>query len=257
MFWSPRWPVGGIRTHLRTNYPSAATDKGVTLVVPDAVSLGSVRDLIDGAEFVGVPIRGRRCRMWPTLRQLLRSGRYGALHSHGTTAAVEGVLANLGVGVPHMVTLHEPFRPQQFQGVAGQVKRWLLGCVFRQADALVTVSADARDNLLSYFPTLRSRASRIITIPNGIDAAATATPSRWRANLRQQLELSPQTILVGFLGRFMPEKGFPLLLEAIRKIAARRHWSAFSPRGLRIWRLSPGVSKENRRLRVERDCVLA
>src|SRR3954468_15036632 len=87
-----RWPVGGIRTHILYNYPTA-TEHGYrfTFVGPDdatletfAASLGAVPE----SEFVGVPVQGPRCRLWSTVRRLLASGRFAFLHSHGLTAAV-------------------------------------------------------------------------------------------------------------------------------------------------------------------------
>jgi glycosyltransferase involved in cell wall biosynthesis len=232
-----RWPVGGIRTHLLYNYPAlAAVGFGVTVVGPDDGSLSTLREGlggIPGAEVVGVPVRRGGCRLWPAVRRLLRGGRFGLLHSHGTTAAAHGTLARLGLGVPHVVTLHEPFRAGQFSGVFGRARRWLLGGVLRRADALITVSDDARDNLLEHLPGVRPALSRIMTIPNGIDTSGyTTTDERSGRELRRRLGVGPETTLIGFLGRFMPEKGFPVLLDAVRGLAGevppgRFHLAAF------------------------------
>src|SRR5262249_32640416 len=109
-----RWPVGGIRTHLLANY-TALREAGFrfTFVGPADESLDSLRagfGNIEEAGFVGAPVENRRCRLWPVVRGLLREGRFGLLHSHGVTAAVHAALANLGLGVPHVATLHEPLR---------------------------------------------------------------------------------------------------------------------------------------------------
>jgi glycosyltransferase involved in cell wall biosynthesis len=220
-----RWPVGGIRTHLGYNYPAvAAAGYACTFVGPADGSLDTLRaDLggLPGAEFVGVPVKGRRCRLRAAARTLLRSGAFRLVHSHGLTAAVQVVLANLGLGVPHLATLHEPLRPDQFLGLSGRLKRWLLGRALCRPRALITVSADARANLLEYFPPLRRQADRLHTLPNGIDASRydnAAAPTD--GELRRRLGLAARTPLVGFLGRFMPEKGFPVLLDAVRRLAA-------------------------------------
>ena len=232
-----RWPVGGIRTHLLYNYSTvAAAGFGVTMVAPDDASLGALRDAlvgIEGAEVVGVPVRWRKCRLWPTERRLLRSGRFNLLHSHGTTAAVHGTLARFGLGIPHVVTLHEPFRATQFGGFFGRIKRWVLGAMLRRADALITVSDDARGNLLEHLPGVRRAESKIMTIPNGINVAGYSTGrERDPSDLRRRLGAGPATTLIGFLGRFMPEKGFPVLLDAVRDLAdqvspTRFHLAAF------------------------------
>jgi glycosyltransferase involved in cell wall biosynthesis len=219
-----RWPVGGIRTHLLSNY-TALREAGFrfTFVGPDDESLDNLRagfDAIEGTAFIGAPVENRRCRLWPVVRGLLREGRFGLLHSHGVTAAAHAALANLGLGVPHVVTLHEPLRTGQFTGWLGLLKRWTLARALRQADAILTVSDDARANLMDYFPALRSRADRVITLPNGIHAERYTAPGGRPINdLRERIGLDAQPFLIGFLGRFMPEKGFPVLLEAVGRLA--------------------------------------
>ncbi|HEY7312738.1 MAG TPA: glycosyltransferase family 4 protein [Gemmataceae bacterium] len=219
-----RWPVGGIRTHLLSNY-SALREAGFrfTFVGPDDESLPRLKASfgdIDGAGFVGAPVENRRCRLWPVVRGLLREGRFGLLHSHGVTAAVHAALANLGLGVPHVATLHEPLRGNQFPGWIGRLKRWTLARALAQADAIVTVSDDARANVLDHFPALRSRADSVRTVPNGIHSRRYAeTPTETANDLRERIGLDAQPFLIGFLGRFMPEKGFPVLLEAVNQLA--------------------------------------
>jgi glycosyltransferase involved in cell wall biosynthesis len=141
------------------------------------------------------------------------------LHSHGVTAAVHAALANLGVGVPHVVTLHEPLRSNQFPGWLGPLKRWALARALSLADVILTVSDDARANVLEYFPALRWPAERVRTVPNGITQQGYYTADVGPANhLRDRLGLDAQPFLIGFLGRFMPEKGFPVLLDAVDRL---------------------------------------
>jgi glycosyltransferase involved in cell wall biosynthesis len=221
-----RWPVGGIRTHLHYNYtPLAAAGYRFTFVGPADGSLKAVQSgpgWLDGAEFIGVPVRGRSCRLWPEVRGLLSIGRFALVHAHGLTAGVHAALANVGIGVPLVVTLHEPLRPAQFPGLFGRLKRWAMGNLLRRADRIIAVSDDARDNLLSHLPALGGRAHRVITVANGIDTSkyARAIPRADNA-LRRHLNASLGTALFGFLGRFMPEKGFPVLLGALQQLAER------------------------------------
>jgi glycosyltransferase involved in cell wall biosynthesis len=227
-----RWPVGGIRTHLLVNLP-ALTGAGyaITLVGP-AEYLAGLREPLAGqpVDFVEVEAKGKRCPLWRAVRRCLREGPFDLVHSHGVTAAAHATLANLGVGVPHAVTLHEPLRDGPFRGWRGRLRRWVLARVLARARAVVTVSRDARDNLLEYFPGLDAPGRVLLTLPNGIEAArfeeAISGP-----DLRKQLGLDGGTPLIGFLGRFMPEKGFPLLLDALRRLLEERsldfHLAAF------------------------------
>jgi glycosyltransferase involved in cell wall biosynthesis len=220
-----RWPVGGIRTHILYNYPAAA-DEGYafTFVGPAdatfetfAASLGE----LPGSEFVGVPVRGPRCRLAPTLRRLLRGGRFAFLHSHGLTAAGAGALAGLGLGVPHLATVHDAFRPDQFPGLRGRLRRWLMGRLLRRVDAFVLPGADVHANVLEYLPILGRGPCRLLVIPNGIDAGHHAQPPEAPGELRARLGIGPDTALVGFLGRFMVQKGFLPLLGALERLAAQ------------------------------------
>jgi glycosyltransferase involved in cell wall biosynthesis len=220
-----RWPVGGIRTHNLYNYPGAA-EQGFrfTFVGPADVtfqkfeeSLGCLPD----SEFVGVPVRGPRCRMWPSVRRQLRTGRFALLHSHGLTAAAHGVLGAWGTGVPHLATVHDVLRPEQFPRWRGRLKRWLMGRLLRRVDDFILPGHDVHANLVGYLPVLRRGPCRLHVIPNGIDTAHYADRDRATQDLRQRLGLGPETWLVGFLGRFMQQKGFLPLLSAIERLLAR------------------------------------
>jgi glycosyltransferase involved in cell wall biosynthesis len=215
-----RWPVGGIRTHLGYNYPAiVAAGHRCTAVVPNDGSLPALRDTLEGARVVPVSRNGRDYPMWRTLRPLVASGRFALVHAHGLTAAAHASLACLGQQVPLLVTLHEPLRASQFAGLVGTLKRWLLGRALSRSTAIITVTEDSRANLLRHFPNLRKHTSRIHTIPNGIDTTHYEMPSLDEGSLlREELKLDDRTFLIGYLGRFMPEKGFSLLLDAVERL---------------------------------------
>jgi hypothetical protein len=169
-----RWPIGAIRAHLFAHYSAlCAGGYRFTFVGPAGDSLERLREGFAGIDelgFVAAPVEDRRCRLWPTVRALLRDGRFELLHSHGITAMVHSALANLGIGVPHLVSLYKPLRPNQFPGWSGCLKNWMLKRALHQADAIVTNSDDARASLLQHVPSLRDRAGRLFTITNDIKA---------------------------------------------------------------------------------------
>jgi glycosyltransferase involved in cell wall biosynthesis len=60
-----------------------------------------------------------------------------------------------------------------------------------------------------------------VTIPNGIDVRKYATAAHTESDdLRRRLNLANDTVLFGFLGRFMEQKGFLVLLDALQRLAA-------------------------------------
>jgi glycosyltransferase involved in cell wall biosynthesis len=215
-----RWPVGGIRTHVLYNYPDAAAEGyRFTFVGPAdgtfdtfAVSLKG----LPGCEFVGAPVHGARCRMTGTVRRLLRTGHFGLIHSHGLTAAMQAAAANFGIGVPHAATVHDPLRPEQFPGFRGRFKSGMMGRLLRRLDTVVCPGQDIRANLLEYLPALRR--DRLVVIPNGIDTDRFAANGLPADDLRCRLGLKPDVTLVGFLGRFMVQKGFLPLLGVLERL---------------------------------------
>ncbi len=223
-----RWPVGGIRTYLRYNYPRLIeAGYRFTLVGPDDDSFARLRDDWQGraeVEFVGAPVCGPKCDLRSTVRRLLREDRHGLVHSQGLTAAVEVVLASFGHRVPHIVTSHDVFRPNQFRGLRGRGKLLALHWLLRQADALITVGADAEQNHREYLGKIDRGGCRLLTIPNGIATARFATERASAGHaLRSQLGIPHDALLLGFLGRFMEQKGFLVLADALERLLTAGH----------------------------------
>src|ERR1043166_3734975 len=131
-----RWPVGGIRTYILYNYaPLLAQGYRFTLVGPAEPSFRVLAEELrawEGTEVVEAPLRGRSCRLWPTVRTQLASGRFDLVHSHGMIAAAHTAWANLGRALPHVITTHDVFRPTQVNGPFGRLKLWLLGQLLRR-----------------------------------------------------------------------------------------------------------------------------
>jgi glycosyltransferase involved in cell wall biosynthesis len=87
---------------------------------------------------------------------------------------------------------------------------------------LIPVSEDVRLNLLEYLPSLRSHKSAIVTIANGIRADNDTDARSHAHDLRNRLGLFGNVQLVGFLGRFMEQKGFLPLVHALHKLTENR-----------------------------------
>jgi glycosyltransferase involved in cell wall biosynthesis len=217
-----RWPVGGIRTHILYNYPTLA-HRGFdfTFIAPADETLDTFRASLTGlpAECIGVPVRGKRCGLWRELRRQLKTRRFDLLHSHGLTAAVHASLANIGIGCPHVATLHDVFRPCHFAGASAFFKRPLLSFLLNQVHTLIAVSDDVRANLFDYLPAVAKRAASVVTITNGIlPLGHGCQPPTLPAALRETLNLDGSVRLIGFLGRFMEQKGFLPLVHALREL---------------------------------------
>ena len=219
-----RCPVGGIRTYIRYNYPRLIeAGYRFTFVGPDDESFRRFADDVrdwEGVELVPAPVRSRhRCRLRGVVRTLLRSGRFVLVHSQGMKTAVQVTLANLGLNVPHVITSHDVFRPIHAEGVKGWIQLRLLGWLLSRARVIVTVSKDARDNHLQYLPQLARHPDCVITVNHGVVVTETAvSPETAQADLRTSLGLDSGVFLMGFLGRFIEQKGFLPLLDALERL---------------------------------------
>ena len=167
------------------------------------------------------------------------------MHSHGLTAGMQAAAANLGIGLPHAATVHDPLRPEQFPGFRGRIKRGLMGRLLRRLDAIVCVGQDIRANLQEYLPSLRG--DRLVVIPNGIDTDRFADDGPVSGDLRRQLGLAPDVTVIGFLGRFMVQKGFLPLLGALERLVRER-----PPRPFHLVAVGSGDFEREYRAEIER-----
>jgi glycosyltransferase involved in cell wall biosynthesis len=222
--------LGGIRSYLLYNAPYLLqSGYRFTIVAPENDALDVFRSDAEAwphLELVGVPASGRRFTLWRSVRRALISGRFALVHSQGLRAGAETAFANIGIGVPHVITLHDVIVPQN--NVPGRMK-WLkkriAARLVRRADAIVPVSDDCAENHLHHFPEWTRGHCRIEVIHNGVDVdelkriAGTADKDA----LRNQLGIPGDVTLVGFFGRLMPQKGFEVLLDAIRQLSRLGH----------------------------------
>ena len=164
-----RWPVGGIRTYLLYQYPVIAAGRSVTLVGPDDAdfaSLAAEMRAFTDVEAVPVALRGRRLPLEKAVRPILRTGEISIAHAQGLSAGAFTAIAARGTGVPVVVTSHDVFVPGEKPGFVERMKRAALARMLAYSSAIVSVTDDARQDLLAHLPRLRR--VRHETIPHGI-----------------------------------------------------------------------------------------
>ena len=221
-----RHPVVGIRTFLKYTYGNLNKDRYqfTILTVEDEEGMLIEDDLKDlTVEVMRVRGQWRILKMvWRVFRLCLLR-RVGVVHSQGLTAGVLALIGNCFRTVPHIVTSHDVLRAEQFAGRLGMVKKWMLGAILGRADVIHCVGEDARRNLLEFLPALARQESKCVVIKNGV--ALRHIPdetSDYRRALRKELDLSEDTMILGFFGRFMPQKGFICLIDAVEILAKDR-----------------------------------
>ena len=101
-------------------------------------------------------------------------------------------------GVPTVATLH------LVAPLGSDIQRRLLGLAFRRVKRLIAVSEETRRQLCS---ELGVRESIVRVVPNGVEL-------RPAVRLRE----APPVVRIGAVGRLTDQKGFDLLLEAVRRL---------------------------------------
>lgn len=211
------WPVGGIRTYIRYLYRHFV-NSGYRFIVlaTDSAEFGMLQE-----ELKDLPIEFESCPRSPgklgyAVLKLLRTRDITLVHSHGLSSAMFSVLQTRLKRVPHVVTLHDVFDQRQWASAKGKLRWMIANATLRGTDAVHVVGSGAAQNTLEHFPSLRER--RFELIPNGIEPAALSSEIR---DVRSELGLKPEHYLIGFLGRFMSQKGFSYLVDAIEMLVKK------------------------------------
>jgi glycosyltransferase involved in cell wall biosynthesis len=216
-----RWPLGGIRTHLKYVYPLLVQKLGgmhLSLLGPRMDEMERLkRDL--------APLQVRfieldNCTNVALARAVdheIAGGDVDLVHSHGFTAACSAALPARLRRVPHLATIHDILQDSQFVGPKGIARRLCFRVLLNLVDIVHAVGDEAGENLVAHLgPGI---GSRLRVIRNGIltEPVLHAAPR----DLRTELGLQSGAFLVGYFGRFMAQKGFRYLVEAVRLLRDR------------------------------------
>ncbi len=214
-------PSGGIKTFFRYVYQQPAfSDDNFVLIAPD--SDGSLQCFLNATVGPGkINVIHSGCTPLEFLRSVrdkLKSEDYDLIHSHGFGAGLLTEIASTFVASPkHLMTAHDVFLPSQFLGVKSKIKKVIMALVFDRIDAIHTVTEDATRNFQEFFPSVSQ--SAFYPILHGIDTHYFECGVPW--NIREELSISAHVPIIGFFGRFMGQKGFRTLVEAIALIKER------------------------------------
>jgi glycosyltransferase involved in cell wall biosynthesis len=181
-----------------------------TLTAPGSVGDGI---LADGHRVTHVGMTGNLdATVVPLLVHLLREGRYDLVHTHLYRACLYGRLAARLAGVRAVVATEHSLgddsiegRPLSFGVRALYLASERLGC------ATVAVSDTVAQRLRRWGVP----ATRLHTVPNGIDARRFRFDPAARAATRARLGIPEGTFLVGGVGRLVPGKHFETLVRAV------------------------------------------
>lgn len=208
-----RYPVGGIRTYIKYIYQQDIFDEyDFTVITPDPALEPFFCEIFSGRNFEYAVCEDN----WDLLKKVwryIKNNKVAFIHSHGFSAGSLSTIVARRAHIKHLMTAHDVFQEKQFSGFKGRVKKWLLSRLFASIDLIHTVSFDATDDLLTFFPVIKKE--KIRCIPHGIDAELFYNSTA--SDLRLQYD-KQEVFLIGFFGRFMAQKGFNYLVDAIEII---------------------------------------
>lgn len=217
-----RWPVGGIRTFLKyviSDFPCDSYRFSVVGVTNEGMSslrsdLGACVD-----NWTLIPSDGNEARnLAKAVWRLNREFHFDAIHAHGFTSVIACIPSSVLSHSVLICTAHDILSDVQFLGLRGTIRKVVLGAALSRCKVIHSVSKDAEENLLSYFPSLRKKS---VAIMNGINVELFSNSER--ADLHQKLGIDRSVKLIGFFGRFMGQKGFKYLVSAVEHIREDRY----------------------------------
>ena len=232
-----KYPLGGIRTYLKYVYGHFDSAKYRFTIVATRFPESSLipQDLSDFEVELDEceEASGNRGLLGAT-REALRRSPVDLIHSQGLTAGLVAILANWRLRRPHVITHHDVFRRDQFRGAHGWLGRRLMAILLSRANLIVCVTEDARENFREFLPWFP--AGKLMVVPNGIATLPFADVARLRRNRAADARLQAPPFTFAFLGRFMPQKGFDVLIGAVAELASH----AGSGRAFRILAVNRG-----------------
>ena len=139
------------------------------------------------------------------------------VHCHTWYADMGGLLASQLWGIPSVLTIHslEPLRPWKVEqlGNAYHLSSWMERTAIEQADAIIAVSKETREDVLRLFPV---DPAKVHVIYNGIDLNQYRKTPNTDALIKYGVD--PTRPYVLFVGRITRQKGIIHLVNAIPDI---------------------------------------
>jgi len=209
-------PVGGLETVVATLAAAQRRAGHSVIVAPTLSGPGDGWNFTASLEHADVELvplivsRRGYLRELSLIRGLCRSRSVNIVHTHGYRSDIVGGHAGHESKIPVVTTVHG----FTGGGLKNRAYEALQRFVFRRFDAVVAVSRPQADQL---------RASgvsdqRLHIIPN---ALAQHSAPLDRAAARRALDLPPNGLLAGWVGRVSREKGVDVFIDAVASIGDR------------------------------------
>jgi glycosyltransferase involved in cell wall biosynthesis len=151
--------------------------------------------------------------MFVRLMRLLKKERYQVVHCFMFTANFWGRIAAIITGVPVRIAAE-----RNVDSWKDPVRRWLDRRLARWSSKVVAVSKRVE---VFYRDEVGIPVEKLTTIRNGVPPDLLRPTGRSRQSIRAELGLPLDVPVVIQVGRLVPQKGYQVLLDAMRDVRAR------------------------------------
>jgi glycosyltransferase involved in cell wall biosynthesis len=202
---------------MRYVYQHLGPDWQVTILAADVQESAALQEdaKLVGAELILAPASSLGF-LWTVFRTLAQ-GRHDLIQSQGFISAITTCLANVFFRKSHVLTVHGVLEDRLLQGFKGRLKRLVTNWAICSVDVVYAVSEDILEHVRQKVPCLAGSKVKQIAIMNGIEPQM-FLGSRKPGEFRRRHDLGSDLFLFGFLGRFMPQKGFDKIIEALARL---------------------------------------
>jgi len=229
-----RLNVGGPARHVITLSEGLASRGYDTLLAYGSVSddEASLERLVSdrGIRAVNVGGLGRAikpwddARAWGALVRLMFREQPDVIHTHTAKAGILGRSAafvfNASRRRQHRAVVVHTFHGHVLDGYFSPIGNVLVRAAERIAstvtDRIVAISPSQRDELVSRFRV--APAARTAVVPLGLELSVLAERAEGNPGLRQELGIGQRDPVIGYVGRFVPIKDLPTLIEAMSRV---------------------------------------
>jgi glycosyltransferase involved in cell wall biosynthesis len=212
-----RWPLGGIRTYIKYVYRYLPKEKyNIKLIAPETAEIETLeKDIEDlGLSYVKVDLRRGLASYFYEIFRTLKKGHFSLIQSHGFISGACALVPALLFGIPHVLTIHSILEEILLgKGLSFCIRLFFLKFMISKT-ILYAVSKDILDHVTQKLKIDRKETWRVIH--NGIDLELFKIENCIdKDDARDLLGLPKSKVIVGFVGRFMPQKGFNYLIDAV------------------------------------------
>lgn len=205
---------------MRYVYAHLGSDWAVTILATDVQERSALSEdaILLGAELILLP--SSSVKFLGRIVGILAQDRHDLIQSHGFTSAIIACIANILFRRPHVLTVHGILEERLLGGVWGRFRHAAVRSAILSVDAVYGVSEDILMHVRQEIPGLVESHVRQVAILNGIDPGMFLESGR-PGEFRRRVGIAPDMFLFGFLGRFMPQKGFDRIIEALALLEGR------------------------------------